>query len=292
MYGEILKFGAQIVDALVEYRHPVFVYIPPEAELRGGAWVVLDPSINPDVMEMYADIDSRGGILEPAGIVEVKFRAQHQREMMHRLDERLSTMGSMGGDSADSLRAAVASREAEIQPVYAQIACEFADLHDRAGRMQAVNAIRATLSWQTSREFFYWRLRSRLAEQRLQRDVLAADPALNMKQAKAIISGWLSEASDQELVRKLEQPALQEKVKALHAKALQRRITDLQRELRGAGTGSLLAELKHPMFPMPSSVPRLATLLTRCFGKKPAAPEPLPGLLGRSRSQVNLKAAP
>ena len=35
-----------IVDALVEYKHPVFVYIPPNGELRGGAWVVIDPTIN------------------------------------------------------------------------------------------------------------------------------------------------------------------------------------------------------------------------------------------------------
>ena len=46
---EILKFGAQIVDALVAYKHPVFVYIPPNAELRGGAWVVVDPTINEEV---------------------------------------------------------------------------------------------------------------------------------------------------------------------------------------------------------------------------------------------------
>ena len=53
--GEVLKFGAQIVDALVDYKQPVFIYIPPEGELRGSSWVVVDPAINPDVMEMYAD---------------------------------------------------------------------------------------------------------------------------------------------------------------------------------------------------------------------------------------------
>ena len=29
MYGEVLKFGAMIVDSLRTYKHPVFVYIPP-----------------------------------------------------------------------------------------------------------------------------------------------------------------------------------------------------------------------------------------------------------------------
>jgi hypothetical protein len=38
MFNEILKFGAYIVDAIREYMQPVFVYLPPLAELRGGAW--------------------------------------------------------------------------------------------------------------------------------------------------------------------------------------------------------------------------------------------------------------
>ena len=46
MYDEVLKFGAYIVDALRKYEQPVLVYIPPYAELRGGAWVVVDPTIN------------------------------------------------------------------------------------------------------------------------------------------------------------------------------------------------------------------------------------------------------
>lgn len=49
MYKEILKFGAMIVDALVEYKHPIFIYIPKHGELR-GAWVVIDPA-NPEKME-------------------------------------------------------------------------------------------------------------------------------------------------------------------------------------------------------------------------------------------------
>ena len=55
MYDQVLKYGAMIVDALRDYRHPVFIYLPPNGELRGGAWVVVDPTINPNHMEMYAD---------------------------------------------------------------------------------------------------------------------------------------------------------------------------------------------------------------------------------------------
>lgn len=59
MYEQVVKFGAMIVDALRSYRQPILVYIPPHAELRGGAWAVVDSSINPAYMEMFADPESR-----------------------------------------------------------------------------------------------------------------------------------------------------------------------------------------------------------------------------------------
>lgn len=46
MYEEILKFGAYIVDGLRRYKQPIIVYIPANGELRGGAWAVVDPTIN------------------------------------------------------------------------------------------------------------------------------------------------------------------------------------------------------------------------------------------------------
>ena len=45
MYNEVLKYGSYIVDALVKYDQPIFVYIPPFGELRGGSWVSHLPSI-------------------------------------------------------------------------------------------------------------------------------------------------------------------------------------------------------------------------------------------------------
>ena len=41
MYEQVLKFGAMIVDGLVRYTAPVLIYIYANAELRGGAWVVM-----------------------------------------------------------------------------------------------------------------------------------------------------------------------------------------------------------------------------------------------------------
>lgn len=42
--------------------------------LSGGAWVVVDPTINSSYMELYADPLSRGNVLEPEGLVSVKVR--------------------------------------------------------------------------------------------------------------------------------------------------------------------------------------------------------------------------
>eukprot|EP00061_Rhincodon_typus_P015185 g42718.t1 len=58
MYDQVLKFGASIVDSLREFQQPVLVYIPPHAELRGGSWAVIDPTINPLYIELYADQES------------------------------------------------------------------------------------------------------------------------------------------------------------------------------------------------------------------------------------------
>lgn len=67
MYEQMLKFGAYIVDGLRQYKHPILTYIPPYAELRGGSWVVLDSTINPLCIEMYADKESRSGEGQEAG---------------------------------------------------------------------------------------------------------------------------------------------------------------------------------------------------------------------------------
>ncbi|CAM9461200.1 unnamed protein product, partial [Phaeothamnion confervicola] len=190
MYGEILKFGAQIVDALVGYKHPVFVYIPPNAELRGGAWVVIDPTINEEVMEMYADVDSRGGILEPPGICEVKFRAPDQIQKMHQLDPLLRALDAdlevaATPEDAAQLKKSVKEREDQLAPLYLQIAHEFADLHDRAGRMKAKGVIRDIVEWQSARGYFYWRLRRRLAESEVRKQFKAADPSMSFADVTA-----------------------------------------------------------------------------------------------------------
>jgi acetyl-CoA carboxylase / biotin carboxylase 1 len=182
MYNEVLKYGSYIVDALVKYEQPIFVYIPPFGELRGGSWVVVDPTINPQYMEMYADEDSRGGVLEPEGIVGIKYRREKQLETMARNDPTYAELKRKLSDSEtpqdqlQTIRAQMHERERMLLPIYSQIAIQFADLHDRAGRMQAKGVIRQALRWENARRFFYWRLRRRLNEEYIIKKVVAVAP--------------------------------------------------------------------------------------------------------------------
>lgn len=57
------------------------------------------------------------------------------------------------------------------------MAHEFADLHDRSGRMKAKGVVRDILEWQSSREYFYWRVKRRLAENEVRKQFKAADPS-------------------------------------------------------------------------------------------------------------------
>jgi acetyl-CoA carboxylase/biotin carboxylase 1 len=170
MFDEVLKFGSMIVDALVAYQQPLFVYIPPFAELRGGAWVVVDSTINADVMEFYAAEDARGGVLEAAGAASIKFRDRDIVATAHRIDPALIDLDAQlaaakeDPATAEDLKKQIAHRERMLFGVYQQVAVHFADLHDTPGRMKAKGVIRRKVQWADSRKFFYWRLQRRLLE--------------------------------------------------------------------------------------------------------------------------------
>ena len=201
MYNEVLKYGSYIVDALTKYEQPIFVYIPPFGELRGGSWVVLDPTINEDMMEMYADIESRAGVLEPEGIVGLKFRRDKILSTMARLDpvyaslKRSLESKDIPENEAEDLKVKLTAREKALTPIYQQISIQFADLHDRAGRMKAKGVIRRDLQWRESRRFFYWRLRRRLNEQALVRAIknIHDSQLITQSQAIAYLKTWYFE---------------------------------------------------------------------------------------------------
>jgi acetyl-CoA carboxylase/biotin carboxylase 1 len=240
MAGEILKFGSMIVDALREYEHPVFMYLPPHGELRGGSWVVVDPTINQAKMEMYADPDSRGGILEPAGITEIKFRLPDQIKLMHQQDPEIKALDSElelteSEDDAAVIRAQIAAREDLLKPVYLQAATEFADLHDKTGRMKAKGVIKSAVPWEESREFFYYRTKRRLSEDYYTARMMRADPSMTKEAVldtlQSMFSGdWEDDKAVAEFFDK-DATLVEEKVKNVMAVGVQAKIDALKKEL-------------------------------------------------------------
>lgn len=195
MFDEVLKFGSMIVDALVAYQQPLFVYIPPHAELRGGAWVVIDHTINKNVMEFYAANDSRGGVLEAAGTSAIKFREKDLVLTAHRLDPQLinwnTRLNSLevnvtNNEEIQNLKKHIKQRESMLLGVYQQIAIHFCDLHDTPGRMQAKGVIRKQVPWSESRSFFYWRLKRLLIEYKVVNDIAALDENVKKNREESV----------------------------------------------------------------------------------------------------------
>jgi acetyl-CoA carboxylase/biotin carboxylase 1 len=205
MYNEVLKYGSFIVDALVDYKQPIITYIPPTGELRGGSWVVVDPTINSDMMEMYADEEARAGVLEPEGMVGIKFRRDKLIATMKRLDARYGELSlqaerkDLSSDELSDIKIKLNEREKLLLPIYQQISVQFADLHDRSGRMFAKGTIRQELKWINARRFFFWRIRRRLNEEYLLRRIQQVLPkSSRLEQFARLKSFYTTEIEDYE----------------------------------------------------------------------------------------------
>ena len=264
MYNEVLKYGSYIVDALVKFEQPIFVYIPPYGELRGGSWVVVDPTINSQFMEMYADEDSRGGVLEPEGIVGIKYRKERQLDTMARNDPTYGALKQKLNDPAtpkdqlQTIKAEMTEREKLLLPIYSQIACQFADLHDRSGRMLAKGVIRQALRWQNARRFFYWRLRRRLNEEYILKKFAAAsspslekptaDPATRRKGFEMLkhlsnIANWETDDMSTATWYEENRPLIAECVEKLKSEGIAKEIASLMRQDKEGGLRGVMAML-------------------------------------------------
>lgn len=203
LFEGVLQAGSLIVEQLRTYRRPAFVYIPCTAELRGGAWVVVDSQINAACVEMYADPGARGGVLEPEGVVEIKFRKPDLLRMMHRIDPVLLSLTGGRGDAAkagagaggDASAVAIRAREKALLPIYQQVARQFADMHDTPVRMLAKGVIRSIVPWPHARAFFATRLKRRLMEETLVHHVHSTDASVGHAAALAMVRGWYAQAT-------------------------------------------------------------------------------------------------
>lgn len=253
MYDEVLKQGSKIVDGLSSYKQPVFVYIVPNGELRGGAWVVLDPSINSEQMEMYADVDARAGVLEPEGIVEIKMRRDKILGLMERLD---ATYASLKRDSKDPTKSAeekataaaeLVKRETLLQPTYKQIALLYADLHDRTGRMEAKGCAKPAV-WKNARRHFYWAVRARVARSAALSEIAEASPGSTLEYRVKLLNSLAEIEPDtdyREVAETLEELDLSQTLVQLKADHLMRQLVELTKEDRKATIDGFIRVADH-----------------------------------------------
>lgn len=170
-------------------------------KLTFPSWVVVDPTINQDMMEMYADVESRAGVLEPAGMVGIKYRENKLLETMNRLDDQCKQLKSKidvtaNEDEKAKLSKELRTRQEKLLPVYQQISVQFADLHDRSGRMLAKGVIRKELEWCEARRYFFWRVRRRLNEEYLLKRIGEQIPHSTRLEKTARLSSFYSPSLD------------------------------------------------------------------------------------------------
>jgi acetyl-CoA carboxylase/biotin carboxylase 1 len=157
---------------------------------------------------MYASAGTaRGGVLEANGAASVKYRTKDLILTMHRLDDELKSLDAkLAGESLSAseiagIKEAISSRERSLLPVYEQISVQFCELHDTPGRMKAVGVIEREVEWRQARSFFYWRLRRKLAEFDLRKQLIQAAAvgrgveAPTPVEASATIEQWFVETS-------------------------------------------------------------------------------------------------
>ncbi len=104
----IISAGSNIADGLSHYQHPVVVYLPPHSQLRGGAWAVMDPTINPNGrITMLADPHATMGVLEP---VLAKTLPQVKRDM----DAAVKSTTQQPGEDLATARSRVRQEQDEL----------------------------------------------------------------------------------------------------------------------------------------------------------------------------------
>jgi len=211
MFHQILKYGSDIVDQLADYKQPVFIYLPPTAELRGGAWVVLDSLINDRVIEMYSAEKAKANVLEPTATVGLKFRKRKLLSTMHRIDPQLigldtklkkvEKLSPNDKNTINEIRKEIENRERGLFPIYNKIALMYAQLHDTPQRMKDVGVIKNVVEWRNSRRYFYWRLRRKLIVNR-SINCIVNDMSLNQcdwKIAKNKFNQWVQQQSNNDI---------------------------------------------------------------------------------------------
>ena len=159
---------------------------------------------------------------------------------MHRIDPQLKMLDSElemceSEEDMAAIKEQIVAREEQLKPVYLQAATEFADLHDKTGRMKAKGVILDAVPWENSREFFYWRAKRRMAEDDCVQQMCSANAGMSTAEATAALREMYSgDWSDNKAVAAFfesEASKVEAKVKAIKAAGVQAQIDALKAQL-------------------------------------------------------------
>ena len=132
MLSQILTHGSNIVRELTNYQQPVYIYVMPYSQLRGGAMVVISKMINSNNIKLFADPTSNINILEPNALQEIKFR---EKDIIKKIN-------------SDNLNA----NDKNILNNYKKVALEYCTLHDNYYSFK--DQIDGIIEWSETREKF------------------------------------------------------------------------------------------------------------------------------------------
>jgi len=163
-----------------------------------------------------------------------------QLKAMHRIDPQLQMLdaeldGTDDASAQEAIKEQIAAREELLKPVYLQAATEFADLHDKTGRMKAKGVIKEAVPWAESRKYFFYLAKRRIAQDNYVAQLKAADSSLDYKGALSILQGMCSaDWEDNEAVLEYytaNDAAISAKISEMKTASIKAMIEELQKQL-------------------------------------------------------------
>ena len=131
-------------------------------------------------------------------------------------------------------RLQIKARENLLKPIYLQAATEFADLHDKTGRMKAKKVIRDAVPWEESREFFFNRAQRRMLEDGFAQELQMAGSLSTAKAKEALQTladvDWESDSEMIEFYQK-KKDAIASHIKKVRSEALDAQLKAIQAEM-------------------------------------------------------------
>lgn len=123
-----------------------------------------------------------------------------------------------------------------LRPVYTQVATQFADMHDKTGRMKAKGVIKDSVPWKRSREFFYYATKRRIAQDQIVDKMKAADSSIDTKSALRVLEGlctadWIDNVAVVDFFENEGGATIAAKIAEIRSSAIQAKIEALQSEL-------------------------------------------------------------